>query len=194
MFRRASAPAQGARSKSTVFDQDAFPVVSGSSALVPQHRIEAPQDPLIQPDQVVERGRDTLLEVIHIEDELDLLGLRSKTVFVNSSGPISIDAVLLPPGQHLDFLGSLGREPLWSMADAAEVSEAVDGWVETLWKTLCDHQPASGSIVETWIGYYKPSTRSSYQLRVENELTEWTSFARFCSDFSSAINEKTAAR
>lgn len=213
MFRRASAPLSGARSKSTVFDQDAFSSTSGSSALAPDTQTQV--DPLAlapsdykdykdyralprSTDTLIDiggpggRGRDALLNLVDVEDELDLLGISSKTIYVNSVGPISIDAVLLPPGQQLQFLGTLDREPRWSSTDAAEVSEAVDGWVEMLWQNLCDHEPVNSSTVETWVSYYKSSPSVAYQLRVEIELNEWTGFNRFCSEFAAAIHDKTA--
>lgn len=131
-----------------------------------------------------------LLDVVRIDDEVERLALRSKTIFVNSFGPVTVDAVLLPPGQCLAYFGA-ESEPQWSASAAADVSEAVDSWVRTLWESLCQHRPASGSVLEAWIGHYDPTGPHSYQLRVEIELDEWTGFNRFCGDFSDAIAAKT---
>lgn len=138
------------------------------------------------------QGRHALLEVIRVDDEVALLGMRSKTIYVNSCGPITIDSVLLPPGQQLSFLGTDTGEPRWSARNSAEVSEAVDGWIEMLWQSLCDHQPVSGSTLETWIGFHDVVMPANYQLRVEIELNEWTGFNRFCSEFATAVADKTA--
>lgn len=164
------------------------PPTSGSLALAP---IEPSPDVTILGPVVDGVGRHALLELTRVDDDLALLGLRSKTIYVNSCGPVTIDSVLLPPGQQLSFLGRASDEPRWTPRDAAEVNEAIDGWIEALWQGLCDHRPVSGSTVESWIGYFDPSTSSAYQLRVEIELHEWTGFNRFCNEFGAAIADKT---
>jgi len=168
--------------------------------------VEAPVDEAPELDQVFDQdvaGNEigdatvapiaphlSLLDVVLIDDEADVLALRSKTIFVNSFGPVTVDAALLPPGQRLSYYGA-ETEPQWSASAAADVSEAVDSWVETLWDSLCQHRPASGSVLEAWIGLYDPSGPHSFQLRVEIELDEWTGFNRFCGEFTDAIAAKT---
>lgn len=162
-----------------VFDQDAAGNEVGEDSIESGDATVAPIAPHL-----------ALLDVVRIDDEADLLALRSKTIFVNSFGPVTVDAVLLPPGQRLPYYGA-ENEPQWSSSAAADVSEAVDSWVETLWDSLCQHRPASGSVLEAWIGLYDPSGPHSFQLRVEIELDEWTGFNRFCGEFTDAITAKT---
>lgn len=175
--------------KSGFFDQDASASeINGSLALAGHSDVS---DITILGPVVDGTGRHALLELRRLDDDLALLGIRSKTIYVNSCGPVTIDAVLLPPGQQLSFLGRTSDEPRWTPRDAAEVNEAVDGWIEDLWQGLCDHQPVSGSTVETWIAYFDASRSAHYQLRVEIDLHEWTGFNRFCNEFGAAIADKT---